>query len=124
MTITTVKWIRILLGVFLIGYALNQFLHVVPTSYGTMPEFTRQFLDSVVMYLPYLYVFEILIGALLVANKWTGMVLIMLFPLSFGFLMFNFINGDILRMIPALLVALLNLILIVARKDQYKMLLD
>lgn len=119
-----VHWIQVFLGVFLILYALNQFLHVVPTSYGKMPEITQDFLDSVVLYLPFLYIFEILIGVLLIINKWSALILIMLFPLSVAFLMFNIINGDILFLWPSILVAGLNITLIIGRKEQYRVLLD
>ena len=87
-------WARVILGLFLIIYALNQFLHFLPTSYGIMPENTREFIDAVVIYLPYLYIFEIVIGLLLVLNKWTSFIIIVLFPLSISFLIFNFSNND------------------------------
>ncbi|HRV56279.1 MAG TPA: hypothetical protein P5264_12150, partial [Mangrovimonas sp.] len=62
------KWLRILLGLFLIVYGLNQFFHFIPSTYGQMPENTRSFIDAVVEYLPYLYIFEILIGLFLLLN--------------------------------------------------------
>ncbi len=117
-------WLRMLLGVYLVGYALNQFLHVVPASYGNMPELTRDFIDAIVVYLPYLYFFEILVGLLLIFNKWTGILLIMLFPLSFSFMMFSLINGDVVMLWPAILVAGLNIALLVIHQERYKPLFD
>lgn len=114
------KIFRILLGVFLIVYALNQFLHFIPLSYGEMPENSRDFLDAVVIYLPYLYVFEILIGLLLIFNKWTKFILIVIFPLSIAFLIFNFTNNDMSKIFPALFVAFLNVFLLFKNKDSYK----
>ncbi|WP_258103577.1 hypothetical protein [Marinoscillum sp. MHG1-6] len=112
-------WLRLILGAYLIGYALNQFLHVVPTSYGAMPTITRDFIDSIVMYLPFLYVFEMLIGVLLLMNRWTGLILIVLFPLSFSFMMFNMINGDLAMLWPAVLVATLNIVLLLINRERY-----
>lgn len=116
---TLINVLRIVLGLFLIVYALNQFLHFFPTSYGNMPEDARDFIDAVVIYLPFLYVFEILIGLLLIFNKWTAFILILLFPLSVSFLIFHFSNKDMMEMWPALVVALLNVILLLNEKEKY-----
>jgi len=116
--------IRILLGLFLIGYALNKFFHFIPMSYGQMPEQARDFLDATVIYLPYLYAFEILVGLLLILNKWSALIYIVLFPLSIAFLMFSFTNQDIGDMWPAILVAALNIILMFSVKEKYKPILQ
>lgn len=118
------KWLRIVLGVFLIGYALNQFFHFLPTGYGKMPEDARNFIDAVVMYLPLLYAFEMVIGLLLILNKWTALILIALFPLSLSFLIFMFANKDVSETWSGLVVALLNVILLYYYKDKYKTLLE
>lgn len=118
------KFLRISLGVFLIAYALNKFLHVVPSSYGAMHHVAQDFLDAVAIYLPALYIFEIIIGLFLIFNKWKTFIYIVLFPLSVAFLMFGFINNDLLEIWPALLVAILNIILLLSRKEKYKTLFD
>ena len=118
------KWLRILLGLFLVAYGLNQFFHFIPWTYGQMPENTRSFIDAVVEYLPYLYIFEILIGLLLIINKWTAFIYIVLFPLSLSFLMFTLLNGDVQNMWPAIVVAVLNFSLMLNRKKQYLRLFD
>lgn len=114
------KWARIILGLFLITYALNQFLHFLPTSYGQMPEDSMYFIDAIAMYLPYLYIFEIFIGLLLVINKWTPFIIIVLFPLSVSFLIFNMTNNDISKFWPAIVVAFLNIILLIDNSKKYK----
>lgn len=114
------KWARIILGLFLIVYALNQFLHFLPTSYGQMPEDSKYFIDASAMYLPYLYIFEILIGLLLVVNKWTPFIVIVLFPLSVSFLIFNMTNNDISKFWPAIVVAFLNIMLLIDNSKKYK----
>lgn len=114
------QWFRYLLGLFLIIYALNKFFHFIPASYGQMNESARDFLDSTVILLPYLYIFEILLGIMLLLNKWTAFIYIVLFPLTISFLIFNIFNQDIGDMWPALFVAVLNIILLVSAKEKYK----
>ena len=116
--------LRVLLGLFLIAYALNQFIHFLPTSYGQMPENSRAFIDAVAIYLPYLYMFEILIGLFLIMNKWSSFILIVLFPLTVSFLIFNLTNNDFSKIWAALVVALLNIYLIFTHRNVYKPLFD
>ena len=116
------NWLRIGLGVYLVVYALNRFFHFLPTSYGTKPEEAQYFLDAVMFYLPYLYAFEILVGLLLIFNKWTPFLLIVLFPLSVSFLMFSVINNDFQEIWPAVIVAGLNIILLFNSRERYKVL--
>jgi len=118
------KWLRIFLGLFLIVYALNQFLHVIPAGYTDMPDDARDFLDAVVIYLPLLYVFEIITGLFLIFNKWTALILIMLFPLSVSFLIFTFANQDLSETWPAVLVAGLNFTLLISSRERYKPLFE
>lgn len=126
MTTTTYifKGLRIFLGLFMIAYALNMFLHFLPTGYGKMPEDAMAFLDAVAIYLPYLYIFEIIVGLLLVIGRWTSAILIMLVPLSVSFLIFTYANHDIGETWPALVVAALNVVLLLERWPKYKPLFD
>lgn len=124
MNTATSKGLRVTLGLILIVYALNQFFHFLPTGYGQMPEEARYFIDAVYMYLPFLYVFEIIIGLFLVLNKWTAFILIVLFPLSVSFLIFTYANQDLSETWPALIVALLNVILLINDREKYKPLFD
>lgn len=113
-------WLRIFLGLFLIVYALNQFFHFLPSSYGKMPENAMDFLDAVLIYLPMLYILEIILGSLLVFNKWTPFLLLVLFPLSVAFLIFSISNQDLSDAWPALVVAFLNFTLLLFEKEKYK----
>lgn len=113
-------WFRVILGLFLIGYALNKFFHFIPSSYGQMPENAEDFLDSTAIYLPYLYIFEIIIGLLLILNKWSAFLYIVLFPLTVSFLIFTFSNKDFSEMWPAIFVAIFNIILLISEKEKYK----
>ena len=112
------KIISIVLGVFLIIYALNQFFHFFPMSYGKMPEFTRSFLDSTLPFLPALYVLEILLGLMLILNKWVPFIVIVLAPLSISFLIFNVSNGG-MNILSAAFVAILNLVLLIQYREKY-----
>jgi hypothetical protein len=112
------KYGRIFLGVFLIVYGLNQFLHFYPSGYGKMPDDARQFIDAVVIYLPILYVFEMLIGLFLIINKWSAFILVVLFPLSVSFLIFMYANQDFSESWSALLVALLNIALLIGEREK------
>ena len=112
-------WLRIFLGLFLIVYALNQFFHFLPASYGNMPENAREFLDAVLIYLPMLYIFEIILGLFFLFNKWTTFLLLVLFPLSVAFLIFSISNQDLADAWPALVVAILNFALVLFYKEKY-----
>ena len=89
-----------------------------------MPQDTRVFLDAVVNYLPFLYVFEIVIGILLVFDKWSSLLLIMLFPLSVSFAIFIIANKNLEMGWQALIVILLNVILLIDRRAVYKPMLN
>ncbi len=121
---TLSKWLRIFLGLFLIVYPLNQFLHFLPSGYTEMPEDARDFLDAVVMYLPLLYMLEIITGLFLIFDKWSAFILVVLFPLSVSFLIFTFANQDLSETWPALLVAGLNITLLTLGREKYKPLFD
>ncbi len=116
----TNNWYRIILGLFLVVYALNQFIHFIPFTYGEMPDNTRDFIDAVAAYLPYLYMFEILIGLFLIFNKWSPFIVIVLFPLTISFLIFNLSNADLVKIWPALIVAILNVLLVFNFRKKYR----
>ena len=96
----------------------------MPMGYGDMPDSAKAFIDSVAAYLPFLYIFEIIIGIMLLMAKWRSFIYIVLFPLSIAFLMFSIINNDFRELWPALIVALINIILIYSRKENYASLFD
>jgi len=116
------KLLRTALGLFLITYALNQFFQFLPTSYGMMPEGARNFLDSVAVNLPALYIFEIIIGIFLIMNKWSPFLHIVLFPLSITFLIFSISNHHFGRALPAFIVAALNITLLFLNREKYRVL--
>ena len=117
---SVIRVLRIVLGLFLITYALNKFFQFLPAGYGEMPEPTQDFLDAVAAYLPALYIFEIVLGLFLLINKWIPAVLLVLFPLTVSFMIFSMANGDLMLAWPAILVAVVNVVLMWDRRDRYK----
>jgi len=101
-------------------YALNKFFHFFPSGYGQMPKEAEEFLDSTLLFLPFLYIFEIIIGLFLVFNKWPAAIYVVLFPLTVSFLIFSFTNKDFGDMWPALLVAILNITMLYSERGKYK----
>lgn len=85
-----------------------------------MPDDAMDFIYAVVVYLPILYIFEIILGLLFLFNKWTPFLLIVLFPLTVAFLIFSISNQDLLDALPALVVAFLNITLLLVEKEKYK----
>ena len=116
--------LRVILGLFLILYALNRLFQFLPFSTDRMPDITQGFFAAASVYLPALYIFEILIGLLLIFNKWISFILIVLSPLSVAFLIFSMANGVAAQAWPAFVVATINVILIMDRLDVYKPLFD
>tara|TARA_R110001583_G_scaffold51002_1_gene159172 strand:- start:133 stop:417 length:285 start_codon:yes stop_codon:yes gene_type:complete len=60
--------------------------------------------------------FKILIGLLLIINKLTPFIVIVLSPLTISFLIFHLSNNDISKIWPALIVALLKVALLLVYK--------
>lgn len=115
----TTRIISIVLGTFLIIYAANQFLHFLPSGYGKMPDFTKDYLDAVLPFLPALYIFEIILGIAFITNKWIPFLVIVLAPLSVNFLIFNLANGG-WNIISAAFVSILNILLIYQYRERYR----
>ena len=113
------RTISIVLGLFLIVYAANHFLHFFSTSYGKMPEFSQDYLDAVAPFLPALYILEIIIGIMLIINKWVPFISVVLVPLSLSFLIFNFTNGG-WNILSAAFVSLANLLILLHHREKFK----
>ncbi|HWR94601.1 MAG TPA: hypothetical protein VN192_05335 [Flavobacterium sp.] len=102
------KLVRILLGVILVVFGSNKFLHFLP-----LPQH-----DGLDYIFPIVGVLEVFIGTMLLMKKWVAFVLILLAPISINILLFH-----LLLNIPgveiALLVVILNSILIYKRWNQF-----
>jgi len=108
------KITRILLGVILLLSGLNKVFEFIPTPAGNLLESFGQ-VDYI---FPIVAILEMVIAILLILKKWVAFALILLAPLSLNILLFHFylnFNG----IIPALVVAFLNGILIYKHWRQY-----
>jgi len=111
--------LRIILGLILIIFGANKFGHFMPS-----PELTgdaANFMGALggAGYFTILGVLEILIGLLLVINKWVPFALILLAPLAVNFLIFH-LKYNMEGIGPAAIVSLLTVVLLYANKDNYK----
>jgi uncharacterized membrane protein YphA (DoxX/SURF4 family) len=105
---------RILLGVILLLSGLNKIFKFVPTPADDLIESFGQ-VDYI---FPVVAGLEIFIAVLLLIKKWVAFALILLVPLSINILLFHlYLNFQ--GIIPAMVVAALNTILIYKHWRQY-----
>lgn len=108
------KIIRILLGIVLLLSGLNKMLKIFPTPADNLIESFGQ-VDYI---FPVVSALEIIIAVLLLSKKWVAFALLLLVPLSLNILLFHlYLNFQ--GIIPALIVAALNGILIYKHWRQY-----
>ena len=84
------KMMRILLGAILVVFGLNKFLNFIPAP--ELPENAADFINSLAStgyVLQVVGVIEILIGLLLLLNKWVAFALVVLVPISVNILLFH-----------------------------------
>lgn len=108
------KITRIILGIILLLSGLNKIFKIIPTPADDLIESFGQ-VDYI---FPIVAVLEIIIAVLLLSNKWVAFALILLVPLSLNILLFHFYL-NLQGIIPAILVATLNGILIYKHRRQY-----
>jgi uncharacterized membrane protein YphA (DoxX/SURF4 family) len=108
------KITRILLGVILLFSGLNKIFKIIPTPADNLIESFGQ-VDYI---FPVVAGLEVIIAVLLLLKKWVAFALILLVPLSLNILLFHlYLNFQ--GIIPAILVATLNGILIYKHWRQY-----
>ncbi|TBX71050.1 DoxX protein [Flavobacterium silvisoli] len=114
------KIVRVVLGLVLIVFGANKFLHFIPAEplTGAAGEFMNS-LGATGYIFPVVGVFEVIIGVLLVFRKWVAFALILLAPISINILLFHLFL-DIPGLGVALLVVVFNTILIYKHWQQYK----
>jgi uncharacterized membrane protein YphA (DoxX/SURF4 family) len=114
------KLMRILLGAILVVFGLNKFLTFIPAP--ELPENAANFinsLESTGYVLQVVGAIEVLIGLLLLLNKWVAFALVVLVPISANILLFHLFL-DIPGISGALLVAIFNGILMYKLWPKYK----
>lgn len=93
--------VRIALGIILIIFGSNKFLHFIPLPQIGVTEYI----------FPFVGMLEVLIGTMLLMKKWVAFAMVMLAPISINILLFHLFL-DIPGLTAALMVAILNGILI------------
>jgi len=111
--------VRIVLGIMLVVFGSNNFLHFIPLPppTGSAADFLNS-LGATGYIFPVVGVLEVFIGVMLLVKKWMAFVLILLAPISINILLFHLFL-DIPGVSAALLVVILNAILIYKHWKQY-----
>ncbi|WP_298221416.1 DoxX family membrane protein [Flavobacterium sp.] len=111
--------VRIVLGILLIVFGSNKFLHFIPLPppTGSAADFMNS-LGATGYIFPFVGMLEVIIGAMLLFKKWVAFALILLAPISINILLFHLFL-DIPGVGAALIVAILNAILIYKHWKQY-----
>lgn len=122
MNSTFTKILRIILGLGLLFFGMSKLIdfNIMPTHIYTGEA--AIFIDSLSdtgYILKVIGIFEILIGLLLLLNKWVPFALLLLAPISVNILLFHLFL-DIPGLIVALVVVVLNAILIYKHWKVYR----
>jgi len=115
------KIVRIALGIMLVVFGANKFLHFIPMDAPDLNTPAGDFMNSLgsTGYIfPVVGVLEVIIGALLLLKKWIAFALILLAPISINILLFHLFL-DIPGLSIALLVVIFNATLIFKHWQQY-----
>ncbi|MCI2229489.1 DoxX protein [Polaribacter sp. MSW13] len=117
-TITTIA--RYLLGIAMLVFGANKFLHFMPQP--ELSEAAGTFmgaLDGSGYIFPILGIIYIIAGLCLVLNKAVPFALIMLVPVSINIMAFH-LTFDVANIAGAAVVTILNILLIYAYWDRFK----
>ncbi|MBC7605993.1 MAG: DoxX protein [Burkholderiales bacterium] len=111
--------VRIVLGIMLVVFGSNKFLHFIPLPVptGSAGDFMNS-LGATGYIFPFVGILEVLIGGMLLMKKWVAFALILLAPISINILLFHLFL-DIPGVGIALFVSILNAILIYKHWKQY-----
>ena len=114
--------LRILLGVFLLIFGANKFLHFMPM--GEMSEAAMNYFGALssTHTMTLVAIVEILTGLALVFNKYGALMSLILMSVSVNAVMFH-ASLEPGSIGPALVMLLLNIAMLVGYKDQYQDLL-
>lgn len=112
--------VRILLGIILVVFGSNKFLHFIPMPppVGSAGDFINTLGASGYIF-PMLGVVEVCIGAMLLCKQWVPFGIILLAPISVNILLYH-ICFSVPGLPIALLVLALNVILIYKHWPLYK----
>jgi uncharacterized membrane protein YphA (DoxX/SURF4 family) len=113
------KIVRLVLGIMLVIFGSNKFLHFIPLPppTGSAGDFMNS-LGATGYIFPIVGILEVVIGIMLLFKKWVAFALVLLAPISINILLFHLFL-DIPGVSAALLVAILNGVLIYKHWKQY-----
>lgn len=111
--------VRIVLGIMLVVFGSNMFLHFIPLPppTGSAADFMNS-LSATGYVFPVVGMLEVFIGVMLLLKKWVAFALILFAPISVNILLFHLFL-DIPGVSAAILVVILNSILIYKHWKQY-----
>jgi putative oxidoreductase len=114
--------LRIVLAIVLLVFGTNKFFHFIPMDAPPTGSFMDSLIQTEYMF-PLIAITEICVGLLLLVNRWTGLALVWLAPLSINIILFH-LKYDISTIGPGALVALLNTVLIYTNWNKFKTLFN
>ncbi len=116
---------RIILGLIFFVFGLNFFLHFIPNNSkpeGNAAAFLGGLFQSGYIF-PLIKVIEVICGALLLANRYVALVLVILMPISINILLFHSVlQPGGMPIIISLLIIISQLYLAWSYRDYYKQL--
>ncbi|SNR52544.1 DoxX family membrane protein [Lutibacter flavus] len=110
--------LRIVLAIILLVFGSNKFFGFIPMDAPPEGSFMAALIATGYM-MPLIALSEIIPGVLLLINKWKGLALVWLVPISVNIVFFH-LAFDISTIAPAALVAILNAVLIYANWNKFK----
>ncbi|MCL6272420.1 DoxX family membrane protein [Muricauda sp. 2012CJ35-5] len=110
--------VRILLGVFVLVFGLNKFLHFIP--FGEMPEAAMNYFGALssTHTMTMVAIVEILAGLALILNKYGALMSVILMSVSVNAVLFHATLAPE-GVGPALLLLILNIAAVFGYKDRY-----
>ena len=112
--------LRIILGLILIVFGANKFIGFMPSP--ELPEAAGNFMGALAStgyMFPLIGAVEVIVGVLLILNKWVPFALVLLAPVAVNMVLFHLklAPGGI---VPSALVAIINGFLIYVNWDKFK----
>ncbi len=116
--------LRTLLGLVLVVFSVNKFLHFMPDPdvTGDAAAYLGGLMASGFTF-PVIGIVEVLVGVALLANKYVPLALVLLAPISVNILLYH-LTLDLANIPPGGAVFALNVVLILMHKKSYHSLLS
>ncbi len=115
--------LRILLGLFVLVFGLNKFMHFIP--FGEMPEQAGAYFAALssAKVMTLVGIIEIVAGLALIVNKFGALLSLILMSISVNAVLFH-LTLDPANSAGAIVLLVLNIIALIGYKDKYKELLS